>query len=75
MKQLIFKAVFLVAFMTPALAISSQIHNLNRFPTSCTVTAVVKLGVATVTISSTKDTCEEAAADVKEGIRKLLAKK
>ncbi len=41
----------------------------------CTVTATVKVMGSSVTISSTKATCEEAAADVREGIRRLLNKK
>lgn len=73
MKQLILSSVFVAISFASTFAISPvvPVTQKNR---DCTVTATVKVGVATVTISSTKATCEEAAADVKEGIKKLLKK-
>ncbi len=74
MKRLILSSAFVVIFIAsvfpaiPAVPVPQKDRD-------CTVTATVKVGVATVTISATRATCEEAAADVKAGIRKLLNKK
>ena len=71
MKQFILSSAFVVLFIASAFA-KSPVEPVLKNVADCTVTATVKVGVASVTISATRATCEEAAADGKAGINALL---